>query len=227
MKRTVLVTGGNRGLGLETCRQLAAAGFRVILTSRGADGRKQADRLGVEHAILDVERPGAIPGPVDVLVNNAGVALDDAARTVGINFFGPMHVTDAFASAKNVVMVSSGMGELSCVSAALRKQLMDPALTREGLVAMMRGFLAGDPGWPSSSYRASKVGLNALTRILARDFPTRRFNAVCPGWVRTDMGGAHAARSVEEGAASIVWAATLGDDGPTGGFFRDGRPIDW
>jgi NAD(P)-dependent dehydrogenase (short-subunit alcohol dehydrogenase family) len=83
-------------------------------------------------------------------------------------------------------------------------------------------------GWPSSAYRVSKVSLNALVRILARELGPRRIrvNAVCPGWVRTDMGGAGATRSVEKGAASIVWAAAL-EDGPTGGFFRDGQPIPW
>jgi NAD(P)-dependent dehydrogenase (short-subunit alcohol dehydrogenase family) len=83
-------------------------------------------------------------------------------------------------------------------------------------------------GWPSSTYRVSKVGLNALTRILARDLEPRgiRVNAVCPGWVRTRMGGAGAPRAVEKGAASIV-STTIREDGPTGGFFRDGTPIDW
>ena len=84
-------------------------------------------------------------------------------------------------------------------------------------------------GWPGSAYKVSKAGLNALTRILARELGSRRIkvNAVCPGWVRTDMGGASAPRNVAKGAASIVWAAELGADGPTGGFFRDGKPIAW
>ena len=86
-----------------------------------------------------------------------------------------------------------------------------------------------EAGWPGSAYRVSKVALNALTRILAAELAPRRIkvNAVCPGWVRTRMGGRSASREVDEGARSIVWAATLGPDGPTGGFFRDGRRIAW
>jgi NAD(P)-dependent dehydrogenase (short-subunit alcohol dehydrogenase family) len=116
--------------------------------------------------------------------------------------------------------------------------LLDPALTRDGLVALLRAF-PGDVeggrhrqiGWPSSAYSTSKVGLNTLVRLLAPELAARhiRVNAVCPGWVRTDMGGRSAPRGVEQGAASIVWGATLeGASGqPTGGFFRDGRAIAW
>lgn len=84
-------------------------------------------------------------------------------------------------------------------------------------------------GWPGSAYRVSKAGLNALTRLPAAELAPRRIrvNAVCPGWVRTDMGGSSAPRSLAEGAASIVWAALIDDGGPSGGFFRDGRRISW
>jgi carbonyl reductase 1 len=123
----------------------------------------------------------------------------------------------------------------SCLAPALRERLFSPELTRDDLVQLVRTFVADvesgrhtAAGWPSSAYRVSKVGLNALTRVLARELAPRRIrvNAVCPGWVRTDMAGAGATRSVEAGAASIVWAAAR-EDGPTGGFFRDGRPIPW
>lgn len=250
-KRTALVTGASRGLGLETCRQLARRGLRVILTSRSgkavrgveAEARRLdvIDPASVVALAAELEREGIA---LDVLVNNAGIALDGfdadvARRTLETNFFGAMRVTDALLSripdGGNIVMVSSGMGELSCVSPALRERLSDPHLSRDALVALMASFVRdvehgrhAKAGWPSSAYRVSKVGLNALTRVLARELGPRRIrvNAVCPGWVRTDMGGPGASRSVEDGAASIVWAAVL-EDGPTGGFFRDGEPISW
>jgi carbonyl reductase 1 len=261
--RTALVTGANRGLGLETCRQLAARGARVILTSRDARaGKDAAAHLGVQRGTvearaLDVTDRGSIDAlasaleregtRLDALVNNAGISMhgfnaDVARGTLAVNFFGALDVTDALSplvrDGGDIVMVSSGMGELSVVSPALRARLLDPALTREGLVALMRSFVldveAGrhrEAGWPSSAYSVSKVGLNTLVRLLAPALASRRVrvNAVCPGWVRTDMGGRSAPRSVEKGAASIVWGATLeGPSGePTGGFFRDGHAIEW
>ncbi|HYX92125.1 MAG TPA: SDR family oxidoreductase [Myxococcaceae bacterium] len=257
--RTALVTGGNRGLGRETCRQLARGGFRVLLTGRTEAGelaarQLAAEGLDVQYRRLDVVDRSNIAEfadqlrreaiPLYALVNNAGIALDGfnatvARRTLEVNFFGALHVTEALLSrisdGGNIVMVSSGIGELSGLAPALRERFMDPQLGREGLLELMRSFIRdvesgrhAAAGWPSSAYRVSKVGLNALTRILARELAKRRIrvNAVCPGWVRTDMGGRHAQRTVEEGAASIVWAAAL-DDGPSGGFFRDGKPIPW
>jgi NAD(P)-dependent dehydrogenase (short-subunit alcohol dehydrogenase family) len=176
------------------------------------------------------------------LVNNAAISLDGfnmtvVVRTLETNFFGAMRVTDELlplcAADAKLVMVSSGLGELSCLSQELQAKFSDPLLTREGLVALMRSFVRevelgrhAQAGWPSSAYRVSKVGLNAFARLLARELGESRIrvNAVCPGWVRTDMGGPGAARSVEQGGASIVWAATL-EGGPTGGFFRDGKAI--
>jgi carbonyl reductase 1 len=135
-------------------------------------------------------------------------------------------------------MVSSGLGTLSHVRAPVRDRLEDPALTREALVAAMQSFVddvaAGTQarsGWPSSAYSVSKVGMNALVRVIARELagdPRRILvNAADPGWVRTRMGGASAPRSVEQGARTAVWLAELPDGGPSGGFFRDERPIGW
>ena len=261
MAKTAVVTGANRGLGLEVCHQLGTEGFRVILTSRDEGKGREAlrelstRRLDAACVVLDVsdaasverfaERVKAEAQPIDVLVNNAGVALDGfdpevVRRTLSVNLYGAMQVTDTLlpllSTDAKIVMVSSGLGELSCFSSTLRTEFENPALTREGLRELTESFVqsvAADrhtrDGWPSSAYRVSKVGLNAFTRIVARDLSGSGtlVNAVCPGWVRTAMGGAGATRTVEEGARSIVWAAMLGADGPTGGFFRDGRPIDW
>jgi NAD(P)-dependent dehydrogenase (short-subunit alcohol dehydrogenase family) len=242
-----LVTGANRGLGLEVGRQLTARGLRVIFTSRSVPHED------VDHRRLDVADPASVRAladaltaeriELDVLVNNAGIALrgfdaEVARRTLEVNFFGALRVTDALVprirDGGTIVMVSSGMGEVSALAPRLRERVLSPSLTKDDLVELVHSFVRDvehrrheAAGWPSSAYRVSKVALNALTRILARELAPRRIrvNAVCPGWVRTDMGGAGASRSVEAGARSIVWA-TLGD-GPTGGFFRDGRAIDW
>jgi len=259
LKRTCLVTGASRGLGLEACRLVAEQGLRVVLTSRTAAGRDAARRLearglDVSHLLLDVTDAASIRAladayrgegvSIDVLVNNAGIALDGfnarvARDTIETNFFGPLRVTEALlpviGDGGHVVMVSSGMGELRGVSPELGERFADPALTRDGLVELVQSFVKAVEdgrhaklGWPSSAYRVSKVALNALTRSFARSFEPRRIrvNAVCPGWVRTDMGGAGASRSVEQGAASIVGTALL-ESGPTGGFFRDQRAIAW
>jgi NAD(P)-dependent dehydrogenase (short-subunit alcohol dehydrogenase family) len=259
--RTALVTGANRGLGLETCRQLARRGFRVLLTSRTAEGRTAAKRLAeggfaVEYRPLDIVDPAGIAAlgdrlgsegtRLDALVNNAGISMhgfnaDVARKTLEVNFFGALRVTDALLAivpeGGNIVMVSSGLGELSCLAPALREKFMDPHLTRDALGALLRSFIEdveqgrhSQAGWPSSAYAVSKVGLNALVRVLAPELAARNIhvNAVCPGWARTDMGGAGAPRSVETGAASIVWAAALERGiGITGGFFRDEKRIPW
>ena len=179
-----------------------------------------------------------------MLVNNAGIALsgfdaDVARRTIDVNFFGALHVTEALIpvipDGGTIVMVSSGMGELSGLGPSVRARLTDSQLTRDGVAEAMRAFVddvAGgrhrERGWPSSAYSVSKAGINALVRVWARELAARHIiiNAVCPGWVRTRMGGSGASRSVERGGASIVWAA-LREHEPTGGFFRDGRRIDW
>ncbi len=256
-----VVTGGNRGIGFEVCRQLAAAGAQVLLTSRDEKSGIQAVAVlrktghGAIPATLDVTDPASIAafaqritnehGTLDILINNAGVSMNGggaeaAEQTLATNFFGVLNVTHALAPRMaangHIVMVSSAMGQLSAFSKPMRRRLLDPALTRESLIALMESFIAGvrtgtheKDGWPHSAYRVSKAGLNALTKILAGEstFARVRINAVSPGWVRTDMGGRSAPRSVEVGAASVVWGATLPPTGPTGGFFQDGEALEW
>jgi NAD(P)-dependent dehydrogenase (short-subunit alcohol dehydrogenase family) len=251
---TALVTGGNRGIGFEVCRGLGKRDYRVLLAARDSElGEKAAaelrrDGLNVEARVLDVTDRSNIDalarslsdGPLDVLVNNAGIALDgfDAnvvRRTLATNVHGALDVTDALtphlSRGARVVMVSSGLGALEGLAPRVRARF-DPPESRDAILQATRDFLhavergtEASEGWPRSAYRISKVALNALTRILADEFRERGVlvNAVCPGWVRTRMGGPSASRSSEEGARGIIWAATLPPDGPTGGFFRDGH----
>jgi NAD(P)-dependent dehydrogenase (short-subunit alcohol dehydrogenase family) len=240
-------------------RELLQLGYDVVLTARErAAGEAAARGLGApDHArslVLDVSDDASVArfatelaaGPrVDALVNNAGASFDGfdegvAARTLDTNYRGAVRVTRALlpqlSPSANIVMVSSGMADLSRFSAPLAKRLLAPGLDAEGVEAIAQEFVSAVArdqhvklGFPQNAYGVSKALLNAFTRALARELGEggRRVNAVCPGWVRTRMGGGAAPRSLEEGARGITWAATLGAGGPNGGFFRDTRAIPW
>lgn len=228
MSRVALVTGANRGIGREVCRQLAQLRYTVLLGARDIDKGTAAARAidGDVHAIAldvaEIDAPARAAravrerhGRLDVLVNNAGIHYDtqeDAAtadwriirEAFEVNMFGAWRMVQAVlpmmraARFGRIVNVSSEAGSLTSMG-------------------------AGTP-----AYATSKAALNALTRVLAAELVGTGIlvNAVCPGWVATDMGG-RGGRPVAEGAAGIVWAATLPDDGPTGGFFRDRKPLPW
>ncbi len=228
-RRVALVSGGNRGIGIEIVRQLAGKGITVILGSRDEEkGRSAAE--GVEGDVvvrqLDVTDQKSVDrlagsieeefGRLDILVNNAGVANDRGERGVDIDLD---RVRDSL--------------EANLLGAWRLSQMAIPFMQRNGygrIVNISSGLGAlEDMGGGSPAYRVSKAGLNALTRIFSSELRGGGIlvNSVDPGWVRTEMGGESASRPVEEGADTPVWAATLPNNGPTGGFFRDRRPIAW
>ena len=219
-----LVTGASRGIGAEIARQLAEDhGFLVFAGARSPDDVEERERVVpvpldvTEQADVDAvaERIESEAGHLDALVNNAGVFGDptgvegyDLAQAHDVletNLFGAWRLIQAFlpllrrSEHPRVVNMSSGAGQLS------------------------------DMDGGRAAYRVSKTGLNALTRALAADERGSGMlvNTMCPGWVRTDMGGASSPKSVEDGADTAVWLATLPDDGPSGGYFRDRKPIPW
>jgi NAD(P)-dependent dehydrogenase (short-subunit alcohol dehydrogenase family) len=230
--RVALVTGANRGIGREVARQLAEGGYEVLLSARDeAKARTAADELAeqtgamVRPLTLDVADPQSIsaaaervraePGRLDVLVNNAGIGSD----------FGVAGVDPDFAAIQRALDTNFyGAYRLTVELLALLRQSEHPRIVN---VSSGMGGVAEMGGW-SPGYRVSKAALNAMTRILATELKDDGFlvNSACPGFVNTDMGGPMGAtKPVKDGAAGIVWLATLGDDGPTGGFFRDGKPV--
>jgi NAD(P)-dependent dehydrogenase (short-subunit alcohol dehydrogenase family) len=229
--KTVLITGANKGIGREVARQLAAKGFHVFIGARNSEaGRETAKSISAEGGkatpiVIDVsdaksvaKAVGEISGLVDqldVLVNNAGVIVqgdsailtteDDLLRkTFETNTLGPLRVTRAFepllakSKTPRVINVSSGGGQLT----------------------------DGADGW-APAYCISKSALNGVTAQLAAGLPKFAVNSVCPGWVRTDMGGSSAPRSVEQGANTIVWLATEAPQNLTSQFLRDRKSIPW
>lgn len=225
-----IVTGGNRGLGLGTCRRLGQLGQSVLLTARTGSKAEAAaqelrdEGLRVEGAALDVGRDDSVRSfvpvlgqrNVSILVNNAGamfreqgddpfdVPTEVVAEAISVNALGAYRLLAHLLPRMNeagygrVVNVSSGLGALDDMGG----------------------------GW--TAYRISKTSLNAVTRVFAAvAHPNVKVNSVCPGWVQTDMGGPDAPRTLEQGVSGIVWAATLEENGPSGGFFRDGEAIAW
>lgn len=231
--KLAIVTGGNRGIGFEICRQLAQRGVHVLLTSRdSARGRTacanlRSEGLPVSYHRLDVTSARGIRalaafvtkkfGSADILVNNAGILIDPRGTrfadsslktyraTLETNVFGSLALTQALLPLMRkrnygrIVNMSSGLGQLS-------------------------GMGAETP-----AYRLSKTALNAVTCIVAAETNGANIlvNSMNPGWVKTDLGGPNAPRTVEQGAATAVWLAMLPDGGPTGGFFLDRRLIPW
>ena len=243
MKPTALVTGANRGIGREVARQLAAQGYRTIVAARDAGAGERAaselraSGLDVLAVTLDVASLSSVEAAsaaldarrlrVDILVNNAAIlvaehdgaletSIEQYRETLETNVIGAIAVSRAFVPAMveqrwgRVVNVSSTAGQLSAMSTYA-------AAARAAASAY------------APAYALSKAALNAFTLLLAAE--TKRsgvlVNSACPGWVRTDMGGPGAPLSVEQGADTIVWLATLPDEGPTGGFYSRRRSIDW
>lgn len=223
MVRKVLVTGGNRGIGRAVCEQLAAQGYAVVVAARQLTAAQavaatlpnaQAVHLDIADAQSVVQAVTQV-GAIDVLINNGAILPDEGRdlltiefatieEEININLLGAWRLCQAFVPS----MVQRGWGRVVNVSSSAGS--------------------FGDGFWPAAPvYSVSKAGLNALTVLLAQEVQRRGVlvNAVCPGWTDTEMG--KGGRPVTAGAQSVVWAATLPDDGPTGGFFRDGKSIPW
>jgi len=236
-----LVTGAARRIGAAIARRLHADGFDVALHHRdsAADMQALADQLRrarpdsvlVLHAELsEFDRlPELVAhaigrfGRLDALVNNAAVYSGRAPQIWAVNLLGPLRLTRALlpllARNARVVMVTSGLGRLSAQPAGLVRRLSDPKLSLGDLERLAEEAPGG--------YGESKAALNALARIFAHDLEPQGIlvNAISPGWCRTDMGGRSAPRSIEQGAASVLWGVRLQPGGPTGGVFQDGKAM--
>ena len=222
--RAALVTGGNRGIGREVCRQLKELGMTVVLTNRDPkDGRVAAEELDCLFEPLDVASDSSVDAcaaslkkagvEIDVLVNNAGIYPEGG-------------VLDAPWESLRAAMEANCWGALRTCRAFL------PGMTARGygrVVNVTSGYGLFSEGLEGpAAYSLSKTALNALTLKLSKEARGDvKVNAVCPGWVRTRMGGQNASRPVEKGAETVVWLATLPKDGPNGGVFRDKRPLKW
>ncbi|HDR8196694.1 SDR family oxidoreductase [Bacillus thuringiensis] len=230
--KVALVTGGNRGIGYELVKQLALNGYKVILTSRdpkmGQDALQKLKELNLDVSLLvmDVENQKSIYhaatmvekeyGRLDILINNAGVYLEQndhllnmdpsvLERTMNTNFFGVYHVIRYFIP----LMEKKGYGRIINVSSEYGA--MD-AISNQGVGA----------------YKLSKFALNGLTQLIAAEIKGDiKINAVDPGWVSSDMGGPSAPRTPKQVAESIFLLATIGPEGPSGKFFRDGKQVSW
>lgn len=231
--RIAVVTGGNRGIGFEICRQLAERGIHVVLTSRDSAAGERACKtlanagLAVDFQRLEVTDPKSVReladelatrfGGADILVNNAGISIDP----------GGARIADV---------------KLEVIRATLETNLLGPIALAQALLPFMKKRKYGrivnissglgqlsDMGTGTPAYRLSKTALNAVTRMVATETRGTNVlcNSACPGWVKTDMGGPYAPRTPAEGADTPVWLATLPDGGPSGGLFRDRQPIPW
>ena len=226
---TALITGASRGIGREVASTLASEGWHVLAGVRDA----KSAPAGTQAEVVDMADPASIDAlakrlrarhqRLDTLVNNAGVYQRPARETWVVNVLGPLLLTRALepllAPNARVVMVTSGLGKLSAQPASLVKRLSSPTLSLPDLERLAKEAPDG--------YGASKAALNAMARLFAQELGPRGIlvNAISPGWVRTDMGGPGAPRSVEQGAASVLWGVRLPPGGPTGGVFEDGKAI--
>ena len=224
---TALITGASRGIGREVARTLASEGWHVV---SGVRDPKSAP-LGTQAEVVDMgdsesvealaKRLRARNQQLDALVNNAGVYQGPARQIWAVNVLGPLLLTRALepllAWNARVVMVTSSLGQLSVQPASLVKRLSNPKLSLLELEGLAKEASGG--------YGASKAALNAMARLFAKELRPRGIlvNAISPGWVRTAMGGPSAPRSVEQGAASVLWGVRLPPGGPTGGVFEDGK----
>ncbi len=256
MKKLALVTGGNRGIGKEVCRQLAAQGWDVWLGSRDlAAGEKAAREVGssVRAVKLDTTSDEDIrklvsllqkehQGKLDALINNAGVFLDagwndrgeaatDPEPVMPADLVHGFEAQSAFRASPKMVFDSFRINTLSTLRMI---QAFGPLMAESGagrIVNVSSGMGAlTDMNGGAAGYRLSKTALNAVTRIFAEELADQdvRVNSVCPGWVKTDMGGAGAERPVEQGAETIVWLASSPEAAEfTGSFFRDKEKVDW